>query len=71
MEKNGNDYIYMIIVTDHDPNIMHALGNVVDLGPRNYCNSIRCEDIAQGLSIERRFALSYIYIPPCGPGAAC
>ena len=34
----------MLIVTDHDPKIIHAMGNVVDLGPRNFCNSIinRC-----------------------------
>ena len=35
MEKHDNDYIDMINITDHDPKIMHALGNVVDLGPRN------------------------------------
>ena len=39
------------------------MGNIVDLGPRNPCNSIRCEKIAQGISIDRRFVLSYIYIP--------
>ena len=39
------------------------MGNIVDLGPRNPCNSITCEDIAQVFSIERRFVLSYIYIP--------
>ena len=43
----------MINVTDHDPKIMHALGNVVDLVLRNCCNYIRCNDIAQGLSIKR------------------
>ena len=43
----------MIIITDHDhPKSMHALGNAVDLGLRNCCNSIRCKDIAQGLSIK-------------------
>ena len=52
----------MIIVTDNDPKIMHALGNVVDLGPRNFCNSVRCKDIAQGISSKRRFVLSYIHI---------
>ena len=55
MGKNRKGYIDMIIVTDHDPKIMHALGNVVDLGPRNRCNYIRCKDIARGLSIKRRF----------------
>ena len=68
--KNGNDYNRdMIIVTDHDPKIMHALGNVVDLGPRNCWNFIRCKYIAQGLSCKRRFVLSYmyIYIPPGVP----
>ena len=35
----------------------------VDLGPCNPCNSIRCEDIAQGISTKRHFVLSYIYIP--------
>ena len=65
MGKNGNDYMYMITIIDHDhPKIMHALGNAVDLGLRNCCNSIRCKDIAQGLSIKRRFVLiSYIYVP--------
>ena len=29
----------------------------------NCCNSIRCKDIAQGLSIKHRFVLSYIYVP--------
>ena len=53
----------MITVTDHDPKIMHTVGNAVDLGPRNSCNSIRCLDIAQGLSSKRRFVLPYIYIP--------
>ena len=54
----------MIIITDHDdPKIMHALGNAVDLGLRNCCDSIRGKDIAQGLSIKRRFVLSYIYVP--------
>ena len=43
---------------------MHALGNVVDLGPHNYCNDIRCKGIAQGLSIKRRFVLTYIHIIP-------
>ena len=42
---------------------MHALGNAVDLGPRNCCHSIKCKDFAQGLSSKRRFVLSYIYIP--------
>ena len=34
----------MIVVTNHDPKTIHALGNVVDVGPRNFCNSIinRC-----------------------------
>ena len=51
----------MITVTDHDPEIMPALGNVVDLGPRSCCNSIRCKDIAHGLQRkQRRFVLSYI-----------
>ena len=63
MEKHGKDHIDMIPVTDDDPKIMHALGNVVDPGPRNYCNSIRCNYITQGLSSKRRFELSYIYIP--------
>ena len=39
------------------------MGNIVDLGPRNPCNYIRCENIAQDISIERCFVLSYIYIP--------
>ena len=39
------------------------MGNIVDLGPRNLCNYIRCENIAQGISVERRFVLSYICIP--------
>ena len=60
MEKMVRDYIYIITITDHDPKIMHALGNVVDLGSRNRCNSIRCTDIAQGLSSKRRFVLSFI-----------
>ena len=63
MRRNCSDYIDMIIVTDHDPKIMHALGNVVDLGLRNYCNSIGYKYIAQGFSIKRRFLLSYMYIP--------
>ena len=62
-KKNGNDYIDLIPVKDHDPKIMHALGNAVDLGPRNCYHSIRCKDIAQDLSSKRRFVLSYIYIP--------
>ena len=63
MGKNDKDYIIdMIIITDHNPKIMHALGNVVDLGPRNCCYSIRCKEIAQGLSSNRRFVLSYIYV---------
>ena len=72
MERNGNDYIDLITVEDHDPKIMHALGNAVDLGPRNCCRSIiiRCKDIAQDLSSKRPFVLSYIYTL-CGPGAAC
>ena len=32
-----------------------------------YGNSIRWEDITQGLSIKRRFVLSYIYIPFAAP----
>ena len=36
------------------------MGNV-DLGPRNPYYYVRCEDIAEGLSIKRRFVLSYIY----------
>ena len=64
MVKIGNDYIDMMTVTDHDPEIMHALGNAVDLGPRNCCNCIRCKDIAWGLSSKRRFVLIYIYINP-------
>ena len=40
------------------------MGTVVDLGPCNPCNSIRCEHIAQGISVRRRFVLSYIYIYP-------
>ena len=49
MEKHENDYIDIMIVTDHDPKIIRALGNVADLGPRNFCNSIinRCKDIAR------------------------
>ena len=54
MEKYGKDYIDMITVTDHDPEIVHALGNAVDLGPRNCCNCIRCKDIAQGISNKSR-----------------
>ena len=52
----------MLTVTDHDPEIMHALGNAVDLGPRNCCNCIRCKNIAQGISNKRLFVLIYIYI---------
>ena len=38
--------------------------------PREYYgNSKRWEDVTQGLSIKRRFVLSYIYTL-CGPGAA-
>ena len=51
-------------VTDHDPEIMHALRNAVDLGHRNCCNCNRCKDIAQGISNKRRFVLIYIYINP-------
>ena len=49
IEKHGNDYIDIIIVTDHDPKIIPALGNALDLGPRNFCNYIinRCKDIAR------------------------
>ena len=54
----------MMTVTDHDPKIMHALGNAVDLGPRNCCNCIRCKNIAQGISNKRRFVIIYIYINP-------
>ena len=54
----------MMTVTGHDPEIMHALGNAVDLGPRNCCNCIRCKDIAQGISSKRRFLLIYIYRNP-------
>ena len=50
----------MVFVTDHDPKIMHASGNVVDLGPRNCCSSIRFKDTTQGLSSKRRFVLSYV-----------
>ena len=32
MEKNDNDCIYMIIVTHHDPKIMHALGMLMIWG---------------------------------------
>ena len=56
METNGND-MYMIIVTVHDLKIMRALGNTVDLEPRNCCISFRCKTITQGLSIKRRFVL--------------
>ena len=42
---------------------MLALGNIVDLGFRSCCNSIRCKEIGQGLSSKRRFVLSWIYIP--------
>ena len=62
MGKNGKDYIDMMTVTDHDPEIMYALGSAVDLGPRNCCNCIRCKDIAHGISNKRRFVLIYIYI---------
>ena len=65
--KNGNDYRDIIIVTNHDPKIMHASGNVVDPGPRNCCNSIRCTDIAQDLSTKRHFVLTYIYVPLAVP----
>ena len=60
MGTNGNDYIDIITVTDHDPEMMHALGNAVDLGPRNCCNCIRCKHIAQGISNKRRFVLIHI-----------
>ena len=49
------------------------MGTVVDLpiGPCNPCNYIRCDVIAQGISVRRRFVLSYTYIYTlCGPGAA-
>ena len=47
------------------------MGTVIDLGSCNPCNSIRCEDIAQGISVRRRFVLSYIYIYTlCGSEAA-
>ena len=64
MRKNGKDYIDMMTATDHNPEIMHALGNDVGLGPRNCCNCIRCKDIAHGISNKRRFVLIYIYINP-------
>ena len=64
MEKNGKDYIDIITVTDHDPEIMHAFGNAVDLEPRNCCNCIRCKDIAQGISYKRRLVQIHIYINP-------
>ena len=57
MKKNGKEYMDMITVTDHDPKIMHALDNVVDMGPRNCCNYTRCKAIAQGHSNKRRFVL--------------
>ena len=57
----------MITVEYHDPKIMHALGNVVDLEPRNCCNYVRCKGIAQGLPRKRRLVLSYIYIPLAVP----
>ena len=61
MGKNGKDYIDRMTVTDHDPEIIHVLGNAVDLGPRNCCNCIRCKDIVHGISNKRRFVLTYIY----------
>ena len=62
MKKYGHDHIDRIVGTHHNPKIMHALENVVDLGLRNCRNSIRCKDIAQDCSIKRRFVLSYMLI---------
>ena len=50
------------------------MGDVGDMGPCNYCASIRCEHIAQSLSIKRRFKLRYIlYISfaALGPLVGC
>ena len=57
MEK---DYIDMIVVTNHDPKIIHAVGNVVDVGPRNCCNTI----------INRYFSYFVIYFVSVNMGGS-
>ena len=45
------------------PRDCRDMDTAVDLGLCNPYNSIRSEDIAQGISTKRRFVLSYIYKP--------